>query len=71
MWSHKTEQHTRTPLRRTSTVISSIAEDDNYSQQVFAWNDRHIKKEELEPVGEVSTVCSQLVLKILALGTKW
>ena len=34
-------------------------------------DDRHFKEEELKSVGELSKVCSQIVLKKLFLGTYW
>ena len=42
---------------RTGTVVSLVGQSDNYSQQ-----------EELESVGELSQVCSQIVLKCLYLA---
>ena len=34
-------------------------------------DDHHFKEEELESVGELSKVCSQIVLKCLYIGTYW
>ena len=34
-------------------------------------DDHHFKKEELESVGELSDVCSQIVLNLLVPGTNW
>ena len=31
----------------------------------------HFKEEELKSVGELSQVCSEIVLKLLVLGTYW
>ena len=33
-------------------------------------DDHHFKEEEMKSVGELSHVCSQIVLKMLILGTK-
>ena len=34
-------------------------------------DDHHFKEEEMKSVGELSLVCSQIVLKCLYLGTNW
>ena len=34
-------------------------------------DDHHFKEEEMKSVGELSHVCSQMVLKMFLLGTNW
>ena len=34
-------------------------------------DDHHFKEEEMKSVGELSQVCSQIVVKMLIIGTNW
>ena len=52
-----------------SLQISRLNNSTKY--QLPCIDDHHFKEEEMKSVGELSQVCSQIVLKCLILGTYW
>ena len=51
--------------------LSNKTTQQLYKVSTFCIDDHHFKEEELKSVGELSKVCSHIVLKMLVFGTYW
>ena len=70
MWSHDTERHAPKSVGRYCELANKYVEQlQKLSSPCL--DDHHFKKEELGSVGELSEVCSQIVLKCFYLGMNW
>ena len=64
-WSYDMEGRAR-KMRWAILVNWQTRKWSNFTKsQALAWDDHHLKQEELESVGELSEVCSQIVLRCL------
>ena len=66
-WSHDMEGHAQKCLGRYCELVNKKTKQ-LYKVSSPCLDDHHFKKEELESVGEVSKVCSQIVMKCLYLA---
>ena len=67
-WSYDMEGHARKCVERNCELANKKTEQ-LYKVSSPCLDDHHFKKEELESVGEMSKVCSQIVLKCLVRNT--
>ena len=67
-WSYDMEGHARTCVERCCELANKKKTEQLYNVSSPCSDDHHFKKEELESVGELSKVCSQIVLKSLYLA---
>ena len=70
LWAYDMEGHAKKCVERYCELAN------NTTQQLCkvstpCIDDNHFKEEELKSVGELSNVCSQIVLKCFFLGTYW
>ena len=66
-WSYDMERHARKCFERYCELANKKTEQ-LYKISSPCLDDHHFKKEELESVGELSKVCSQIILKCLYLA---
>ena len=69
-WSYDIEGPAKKFVERLCELANKKTEQQ-YKVSTPYLDDHHFKKGELESVGELSTVCSQIVLKSLYIGTNW
>ena len=67
-WSYEMEGHARKCVERHCELANKKVEQSN-KVSCLCLDDHQFKKEELESVVQLSIVCSQIVLKMLVLGT--
>ena len=66
-WSYDMEGHAKKCVVK-SFVLAKKTTQQLHKVATPCIDDHHFKKEKLEPVGELSKVCSQIVLKCLHLA---
>ena len=66
-WSHDMEGHAKKCVERNCELANKTTQQ-LYKVSTLCIDDHHFKEEELKSVGELSTVCSQIVLKCLYLA---
>ena len=66
-WSYDMEGHAQKCVERSCELANKKTEQ-LYKVSTLCLDDHHFKKEELESVGELSQVCSQIVLKCMYLA---
>ena len=69
-WSSDMEGHAKKCVERYCE-LSNKTTQQLYKVYTPCIDDHHFKEEELKSVGELPQVCSQIVLKMLVLGTYW
>ena len=66
-WSHDMEGHAKKCVERSCELANKTTQQ-LYNVSTPSLDDHHFKEEELASVGELSKVCSQIVLKFLYLA---
>ena len=69
-WSYDMEGHAQKCVERYCELANKIVEQ-LYKVSSPCLDDHQFKQEERESVGELSEVCSHIVLKMFVLGTNW
>ena len=69
-WSEDMEGHAKKCVERYCELANRTTQQ-LYKASTPCIDDRHFKEEELKSVGELSQVCSQIVLKMFVLGADW
>ena len=69
-WSCDMEGHATKCVERYCELVNKTTQQ-LYKVSTPCLDDRQLKEEELKSVGDLSKVCSQIVLKCLYLGTYW
>ena len=69
-WSYDMEGHAKKCVERYCELANRTTQQ-LYKVSTPCIDDHHFKEEELKSVGELSKVCSQIVRKMLILGTYW
>ena len=69
-WSYDMEGHAKKCMERYCELANKTTQQ-LYKVSTPCIDDHHFKEEEIKSVGELSQVCSQIVLKMLILGTNW
>ena len=69
-WSYDMEGHAKKCVERYCE-LSNRTTQQLYKVSTPCIDDHHFKEEEMKSVGELSQVCSQIVFKMLLLGTNW
>ena len=69
-WSYDMEGHAKKCVERYCE-LSNKTTQQLYKVSTPCIDDHHFKEEEVKSVGELSHVCSQIVLKCFFLGTNW
>ena len=69
-WSYDMAGHAKKCVERYCEVVNKTTQQ-LYKVSTPCIDDHHFKEEELKSVGELSHVCSQIVLKMLILGKNW
>ena len=70
-WSYDMESHAKKCVERYCELANRTTQQ-LYKVSTPCIDDHHFKEEELKSVGELSKICSQIVLKcLLILGTHW
>ena len=69
-WSYDMEGHAKKCVERYCELANKSTQQ-LYKISTPCIDDHHFKEEEMKSVGELSQVCSQIVLKMLILGTYW
>ena len=69
-WSYDMEGHAKKCVERYCGLTNKTTQQI-YKVETPCTDDLQFKEEELGSVGELSKICSQLVLKMLVLGPHW
>ena len=69
-WSYDMEEHAKNCVERFCELANRTTQQ-LYKVSIPCIDDHHFKEEELKSVGDLSKVCSQIVLKMVKLGTYW
>ena len=69
-WSYDMEGHAKKCVERYCELANKTTQQ-LYKVSTPCIDDHHFKEDELKPVGELSKVCSQIVLKCLKIGAHW
>ena len=69
-WSYDMEGDAKKCVERYCELANKTTQQ-LYKVSTPYINDHHFKEEALKSVGELSKVCSQIVLKMLIFGTYW
>ena len=69
-WSYGMAGHAKKYVERYCELANETTQH-LYKVSTPCIDDHHFKEEELTSVGELSQVCSQIVLKCLNIGTNW
>ena len=69
-WSYDMEGHAKKCVERYCELANKTTQQ-LYRVSTPCIDDHHFKEEEMKFVGELSQVCSQIVLQMLRLGTNW
>ena len=70
LWSYDMAGHAKKCVERYCELANKTTQQ-LYKVSTPCIDDHHFKEEEMKSVGELSQVCSQIVLKMLILGTNW
>ena len=69
-WSHDMEGHAKKCVERYCELANKTTQQ-LYKVSTPCIDDHHFKEEETKSVGELSQVCSQIVLKCFFFGKNW
>ena len=69
-WSYDIECHAKKCVERYCELANETTQQ-LYKVATPCIDDHQIKEEEMESIGELSKVCSQIVVKCLLLGPHW